>query len=320
MNSKEKYRKLCSQVDSIPLFSKDWWLDAVCGLENWNAIVIEKGGVCVGALPFYCKKKFGFKIATMPTMTPFFEFWIRYPEGQKYSTKLAYEKNIMEEVIKKFEVEGVDCIDFFLGYSFVNWLPFFWKGFKQTTVYSYVIEDLSNMDKTFLSFESKIKTGIKKAEKIVNIKEDCDIGVFYKVNRKTFTRQKLTMPFSLEYLKTLDKVCSEKGCRKILYAEDAEKNIHAAIYLVWDEGSVYYLIGGSDPKFLDSRAFSLLMWEAIKFASSLNKKFDFEGSWVESIERFFRAFGAVQKPYFKITKSYSFIFNIKEALLCIIKK
>src|SRR5262245_26720571 len=47
---------------------------------------------------------------------------------------------------------------------------------------------------------------------------------------------------------------------------------------------------------------SLLIWEAIQFSAKVTKRFDFEGSMVESIERFFRAFGARQVPYFSVKK------------------
>ena len=45
------------------------------------------------------------------------------------------------------------------------------------------------------------------------------------------------------------------------------------------------------------------MWEAIKFAATVTKKFDFEGSIIEPIERFFRAFGGRQIPYFQVSKT-----------------
>lgn len=61
-------------------------------------------------------------------------------------------------------------------------------------------------------------------------------------------------------------------------------------------------MGGSDPDLRNSGANSLCMWEAIKFASTATKAFDFEGSMIEPVERFFRAFGARQKPYFQISK------------------
>lgn len=59
---------------------------------------------------------------------------------------------------------------------------------------------------------------------------------------------------------------------------------------------------GADPRYRSSGAASLTMWEAIKFAATVTKRFDFEGSMIEPIEQFFRSFGAVQKPYFTISK------------------
>ena len=73
-------------------------------------------------------------------------------------------------------------------------------------------------------------------------------------------------------------------------------------------------MGGSDPNLRNSGAMSLCMWEAIKFASTKTKKFDFEGSMIESVERYFRAFGAEQKPYFHITKVLSYMLRMAKSL------
>ena len=62
-------------------------------------------------------------------------------------------------------------------------------------------------------------------------------------------------------------------------------------------------------------AFHLCLWEAIKFASTVTNKFDFEGSMIESVEKYFRSFGAVQKPYFTITKTPSFLLRLKKVSL-----
>lgn len=60
-------------------------------------------------------------------------------------------------------------------------------------------------------------------------------------------------------------------------------------------------MGGSDPDLRSSAAISLCMWAAIKFASTVTKILDFEGSIMEPVERFFRAFCAKQTPYFALT-------------------
>ena len=125
---------------------------------------------------------------------------------------------------------------------------------------------------------------------------------FLNMNEMTFTRQGMSLPYSRELVARLDQTCAEHDCRKVFFAEDAEGRLHAAIYIVWDEKEAYYLMGGADPELRNSGATSLCMWEAIKFASTVTRKFNFEGSMIEPVERFFRAFGARQYPYFQISK------------------
>jgi len=66
----------------------------------------------------------------------------------------------------------------------------------------------------------------------------------------------------------------------------------------------------SDPELRKSGATSLCMWEAIKFASTVSKSFDFEGSMIEPIERFFHAFGAEQTPYFAVSHTPSKLIRV----------
>ena len=88
---------------------------------------------------------------------------------------------------------------------------------------------------------------------------------------------------------------------KIFLAKN-EKEICGAVYLVWDKKSAYYIAGGSPKEVRTSGAMPLLLWEAIKFSSKVTRHFNFEGSMIKPIERFFRAFGGEQVPYFEITK------------------
>ena len=78
--------------------------------------------------------------------------------------------------------------------------------------------------------------------------------------------------------------------------------MHVANYMIYDSKSMYYLMGGADPELRSSGASSFLMWHSIKFAQNVTKKFDFEGSIMPNVEPYFRRFGAIQKPYFNISK------------------
>lgn len=78
-------------------------------------------------------------------------------------------------------------------------------------------------------------------------------------------------------------------------------------------------MSGSDPILRSSGAISLLRWESIKYSSSVTKSFDFEGSMIEPIERFMRSFGAIQTPYFAISKTNSKLLKIYQGLKCLLK-
>lgn len=315
MTDKELYRKACAQETTIPLFSRDWWMDAVCGEENWDVILIKSSGQVIAALPYYFERKKNGIIISQPALTQKNGIWIKYPEHQKLNTKYHYERNITKDIIE--QLEKLDLI--FYGqnfdYLFANWLPFYWSGFNQCTRYTYVIEGIDDLKNIYDNFESNLRRNINNAGKLVKVKEDLSIEEFYKINEMTFKRQNMGIPYSLEFIKTLDSACSEHKCRKTFYAEDGMGRIHAAVYIVCDENSAYYLMGGANPKLRKSEATSLLMWEAIKHSSNITKKFDFEGSMIEPIEKFFISFGAVQKSYFSISKGYK-----KPSLFYIIAK
>ena len=70
-----------------------------------------------------------------------------------------------------------------------NWLPFYWKGFKQNTLYTYVLDDLSNLEVVWNGFSGSVRTDIRKAKKNhVVIREDADINEFYSLYQSTYKR------------------------------------------------------------------------------------------------------------------------------------
>lgn len=313
VNNKEKYRYFCKTEISIPIFSKDWWLDAVCGENNWDAAIVEKGGEIVASMPYMFRKKYCLTICDMPQLTQTLGPWLKTSKA-KYAKQLSNQKKIMGELIKQLPI-----FDFFaqnFHYSVINWLPFYWNGFEQTTRYTYVIDEISSEKSLWSGFLPNIRTDIKKAENRFNliVKTDIDIEQFLNINELTFASQKKKMPYSRNLVRRIENACINNNCRKIFYAQDKERKIHAAIYIIWDANSAYYIMGGGDPDLRNSGATSLCIWEAIKFSSTVTKKFDFEGSMIEPVERFFRAFGAKQAPYLSITKTNSRLLKFIKAL------
>jgi lipid II:glycine glycyltransferase (peptidoglycan interpeptide bridge formation enzyme) len=248
----------------------------------------------------------------MPPLTPYLGPVIGYPEGQKYTNRLSHEKKVLTQLI-----EQLPPFDYFVQYfppDFTNWLPFYWKGFSQTTRYTYRFDDLSDLDKIWQGMRGNIRREIRKAQKNVNVKSNIELPTFYQLQQRNFAEKGESLPFDYPYLERIDDVSKKNKCRKTFYAVDQSQNIHAAVYIVWDQHTAYYLMGATHPKYKSSGAMSLVMWQAIQFAAQKVNRFDFEGSMIAPIERYFRAFGARQTPYFEIKKINSPILKWKEQL------
>ncbi|OCA88920.1 methicillin resistance protein [Pseudobacillus wudalianchiensis] len=317
MNDKDKYRNLCKDETTIPIFSKDWWLDAVAGEGNWDVILVEKGDEIVASLPYVKRKKMFLEYITMPQLTQTAGIWIKYPKDQKYTRKLSYEKEIFNEVINN--IPKVDYFSQNFHYSITNWLPFYWRGYSQTTKYTYVIEGLSNLDEVFKNFSQAKKKDIKKAEKIVRVFFDLSAEEFYKNHTLTLSKQNLRISYSYDLFKRIYDTVYANDAGKTIYAIDEEGNLHSALLVIWDENSAYDLISTIDPDYRNSGSASLLVKNIISYIANKTEKFDFEGSMIENVEQSFRNFGAVQKPYFNISKTNSKLLKIRNSIKEVMK-
>ncbi|HXP50233.1 MAG TPA: methicillin resistance protein, partial [Bacteroidia bacterium] len=219
MTAKEKYREYCKTAKEVSLYQYDWWFDAVCG-TNWDAVIYENNGNILGAWAFPYKKKYNLQLITMPLLTNGTGPVISYFEGQKPATRLSHEQQVLDELIN--QLPKFDLFDLFFLPQYKNHLSFHWKGFTQSTRYTYIIPDLSDLEKVFENFNSSIRTQIRKAEKEITIIESDDMDLFYKTNSLSFKRQNTKVPHSLAYFKQLNDACVKHNCRKILLAKDAD--------------------------------------------------------------------------------------------------
>jgi hypothetical protein len=281
-----------------PIFLQPWWLEAVAP-GAWGYAVVQRGETIAAVMPWVRQRApLGRIRLGRPILTQVLGPWFR-KSSAKYANLLAEQNELMDELIAALPAFGVFQQQF--HYSIENWLPFYWHGFKQTTRYTYVLEDLSNLDSIWQGMDTKTRGQIRKAERLVRVVDDLGLEKFLAIDQLTFRRQGKDLPFELPLLRRLDEACQAHNARKILFAVDDQNRIHAAVYLVWTKTWTYFLMGGSDPILRSSGAYSLLVWEAIKFASTVSQAFDCAGSMLEQVECFLRGFGFRQKPYFAVT-------------------
>ena len=280
------------------LFEQPWWLEAVAP-GRWREVVVKKGGEIFARMPYVPRRKLGLTLSTNPPLTPTLGPWLRGTEG-KYGTQLAMQHELIGELIE--QLPGCDLFSQNLSSDLTNILPFHWRGYDHSVRYTYRLNSLHDLDQIEHGFSEACRRSIRKAKRQLTVQDTLTIDEFYRVVEKTWLRQGMTPNVGYELLDQLDEACRRRRQGKIFHAEDASGNVHAAVYIVWDDRSAYYLLGGSDPQFRSSGAHSLVMWNAIQFASEETRVFDFEGSMNQHIERFFRSFGPRQTAFINVRK------------------
>lgn len=302
MNQKQVYIKFCQVEQSIPIFMQNGWLDAVCSKgTTWDVVLArdEKGAI-IGVLTYQVKQKWRLTILNEPLLSPFCGVWIKNKNSTKLYEKHFLAKKILEELIKQLPI--FHFAHFRFSTTLTDWQPFFWAGFKQTTRYTYQL-DLTQTNNLFAQFNQNTQRNIRKAEKIFTISTSDDLDKFLKISNLTFDRQNTKSPIPYSIWQKADVFLKTNNLRTIYFAKNTEGAIEAAIYIVFDKKTAYYLAGGATETGRQQGAMHFLLHKAINDAKERRLDvFDFEGSMLQGVEAFFRGFNGKLTPYFSIWK------------------
>jgi hypothetical protein len=289
-------------VDRSPqgcVFCESWWIKASCG-DNFRILGCFRGGQLVAGIPLHFAR-YGFvKVCRMPKLS---QSWgpVLEPMEGKYVTRLSREMELLKALADNLRRIPVffQCFH----HSLPNWLPFYWAGFRQTSIFTYILDDISDDGALWAGLRENVRTDIRKAERRPLTVSRAEPAEVLLLCDKTFKRQKMKRPFPQELFFSLVRACKERNAGQCFVARDPDGRGHAAAFLAWDKKYAYDLVSGGDPELRNSGANAFLLWWLIRFARDKSRSFDFEGSGLPQVERFFRAFGARQQPYSLITKA-----------------
>jgi len=285
-----------------PIFFRPWWLDVVCQEDKWDVCLsLNNSGEIAGAMPCYISTYFWLKIIRTPPFTPYLGVWLDYSQcSERNVSRYGFENEVIGDLVE--QLPKVVSYHQIHPPQLQNWLPFYWRGYRQTTRYTYVIEN-TTPDFVLKNMRDDVRNKIRKAEcSGLHITEQNDLEKLILLLGKTFKRQNLEMEYRGPIFQQLHDAIQNRGQGKIFFAQTETGQAHAALYLIWDEKTAYCWQLGSDEKFTKSGAVQLLIWYGIQAALNMGKSFNFEGSMLPHIEPVFRAFGAERRPVFQIRK------------------
>lgn len=301
MSPKEQYILFCAEHE-LPLFFQPQWLNT-CRL-SWDVLILEKELVQAFWV-FHLEKKLGFTFIRNQHLIPY--------SGLIFSdNKIAIQQK--QDFVNEFMNQLPEADVFSIDLSTDVPLEIQFKNLITSTKITNIIS-LESKAQIFAGFQAALQRQIRKAEKNLHIVEIDDLDLFYALHQKTFEKQNQKAKIPIEVYETYWQTCKLMECGKLFFIKDDQQNTHAALWMVWDHTTAYYLAGGTDHTFYGSGAMSKLMWHAIETAIDKKLKyFDFEGSMLPSVNTFFRKFGPVEKKYLHLEKINSTMYKIYKKL------
>ena len=290
---KDEYPKWDIFVDTSPqgsIYTKSFYLD--CIGYSYTIAVVEKGQSIKGGI---VTARNEVQMQTNPLFTKYLGVLYSPDTFQKTGATYKIDREILENVTPR----GVWSYSFHPNYK--NWLCFYWKGFKQTTCYTYQI-DFRNKDDFRSRYGEKVKAPLRVSKKNELLIDDIDIETFVEVNRSTYVARNTKPPYSDERLTNLLNALSKHDCIYIKSVKDHDGNTHATAAIIYDHRMSNLILNGSDPKYRKFGGNTMLIDHMLEYSSKNHAILDFEGSMHERIEAFYRGFGGELTPYYKITK------------------
>ena len=307
--NKERYRKLCEEKN-IPLFMQACWLDAVCTPDGkqWDVLLCEGNGKIIGTMPYHLSKKWGFKMILQPQLTQYNGIWIDYPEDIKLYKRYSFEKQVIDNLIDQLESLKVSYYSQNFYHTFTNWQPFYWRGFRQTTRYTYVLKNIENTDMIFDNIHPQYRQKLRKSEKELIVDHNLSPEDFYQFHKKSLTEKNDRIVYSKQLWESVYQAAIKREQGKIIAIRDKNNNLLSAVFFVWNMDCGYNLITARKINDGSNNTSVFMIWEVIKYLKNKTRNYDFEGSMIKGVAKRNQYLGAEQIPYFNISKSYSSIF------------
>ncbi len=306
MTNKELYAAWCPTQERMPIFMQPWWLDAVCAGKEWDVILMREGDKILAAMPYLIRKKLWMRYIIMPQQTQRMGIWIAQDIWEKGADDEARICMYMAQKLKDMKLHY-----YYQQYALNN--PCVERmrmlGFSVQEHTTYRIEDLSDLDKVIASFSKNKRRQLQKALSL-HAEWDMSAEEFFRFHTNCMLERHRRLSYSREFLLVLERKTRRLNQSTFLAIKNADGEVYAAAFLVWDHRQLYYLIPCYSEMHKESGASALLVLEAIKKTRDLGLMFDFEGGTRRGLARNYRQFGSTAAKYYSVSKVYKWWFHL----------
>ncbi|MBR1922875.1 MAG: GNAT family N-acetyltransferase [Paludibacteraceae bacterium] len=314
MTAKEQYAEWCKDQPAMPIFMQPWWLDAVCAGKGWNVLLYihPRSERILAALPYLTGKRWWMHFVLMPQQTQIGGIWLDH--SLLNADGSTWDKETLQTICQYFfdQLLSLRLHYYYQRYAIGNPCPAILQqlGMKTRERYTYRIEDLTDLDKVVARFSNNKKRQLTKALSLHAERGKMNVEDFYRFHRDCLAARRKTISYSREFLLVLERKARRLNCGEIVSIHNADGQVYAAAFVVWDNRTLYYLIPAFDSAYSHSGASALLVLECIKLAREKGVAFDFEGSMIRGVAKHYKQFGSERVTYYEVEKFYRPLFAI----------
>jgi hypothetical protein len=255
------------------IFHEHWWLDAVAP-SSWREVTVEEGGKIVGRFPYFETRPLGFRVLGMPPLTRTLGPWVAEGAGKPVSRR-EYRRRVTAELIEKLPAHG-----FFrqlLPPSFDNLLSFQSAGFCVGIEHVVEIDGTVGTEQLWNGLHHKMRSLIRRADQQQAVEVLHDPEEFCRFYRNNIALKGRTLDFELRDFLNLFRACRDREACTILAMRGRDGALAAAIFLVWWEGRMHFLLQTRDPNIAVTGSVERLIWRAIEIAAQHSLVLDLDG-------------------------------------------
>jgi hypothetical protein len=233
-----------------------------------------------------------------PSCGPFFRV-----ESSNPVAVLEDKRNILAAMAAFLDQKSHALVSLALDRDIVDALPFVWREFKVTPRYTYRLDLSASEEARRRDMSPTRRNDLTKAARDGLCA--CRVDDFADVKRLVqagFVRNEISGGAS-----GLDAIFGTFARADNSYAFVTVRGEEplAAVFVVHDAKTAFYLLSGYRSEGGHHGAGALALAAAIEHAASLGLKvFDFEGSMIPPIEKYFRGFGGDLTPFFTVNKAW----------------
>ena|SRR5438270_5233494 len=297
-----EYTEWDALVDRSPhgtVFHYSWWLQI--SAQRFQILgARDKGGRLVAGIPLPVKRIAGLSLLHSPTLTPYlgpvFDL-----TGEEGVCDQLYLMRSYGELLAS-HIPSFDSFRYLVGAAGPDLQGFLWAGFHAELAYTFRIPRTQTLESVEQQMTRTHRQNLSKALRLrLRITRNEGETALEALSRMHHGRHEILL-YPDELAKQLCLAAIERGKGELYLARSSDNVPIAALVTVHDTRASYQIISAFDTSRESEQGSYILLWEALKHSLQEGRDYDFEGSSLRGVEKFYRRWGAAALPVWRLTR------------------